>query len=124
MPVIYSTCAADNKFPVYKEHSRVAAYDHAVTIKGGAGVQSKLTLLTPRGAATTVSAEELAFLKSNPAFMGFVERGYMAIDEKASEAHEGTISKAAVSMNADDNGAQDTEVDYKKMGKKAPKEAV
>lgn len=122
MPVIYSTCAADNCFPKYDNHPRIASYKESVTIKGGAGVQNKLTLLTPMGAATVVSDAELKWLKSNQAFMRFVEEGYMVIDEKASRAHDSDIEKVVKDeMTERDNSAQDTDRTYAKLGKKAPK---
>lgn len=119
MPAVYSSCTSDNFFPVWKGHSRKDTYDKGVLIKGGANSQDKRTMITPRGVATVVTAEELEQLKADPAFMGFVERGFMSFDEKAKHGHDAEERGAEMDK---DKSAQDTAEDYKKMGKKAPKE--
>lgn len=119
MPVIYSSCTADNFFPVWKGHARKDSYDKGVLIKGGANAQDKRTMLTPRGAATVVSTEELEALKADSAFMGFVDRGFMSIDEKGKHTYDADEKGAELDK---DKSAQDTAEDYATMGKKAPKE--
>ena len=117
MPVVYSSGTADNFFPVWKNHPRKATYDKGVLIKGGANSQDKKTMITPRGAATVVSAEELELLKADPAFQGFVERGFMSVDEKGKHTYDADEKGADMPK---DKSAQDTDADYKAMGKKAP----
>lgn len=119
MPVIYSSCTADNFFPVWKGHARKDTYDKGVLINGGANVQDKKTMITPRGAATVVTTEELEALKADPAFMGFVDRGFMSIDEKGKHTYDADEKGAELDK---DKSAQDTAEDYKEMGKKPPKE--
>lgn len=119
MPVVYSSCTADNFFPVWKGHARKDTYDKGVLIKGGANVQDKKTMMTPRGAATSVTVEELEALKADQSFMGFVDRGFMSIDEKGKHTHDADERGAELDK---DKSAQDTSDDYAKMGKKAPKE--
>jgi hypothetical protein len=119
MPVIYSSCTSDNFFPVWKSHPRKSTYDKGVLIKGGANSQHKRTMLTPRGVATQVTSEELEQLKADPAFMGFVERGFMSIDEKGKNTHDADEKGADMPK---DKSAQDTAKTYKDMGKKPPKE--
>jgi hypothetical protein len=119
MPVVYSSCTADNFFPVWNGHARKDTYDKGVLINGGANRQHKKTLETPRGVATLVSAEELELLKADPAFQGFVKRGFMSYDEKAKNTHDAEEKGSEMDK---DKSAQDTPQDYAKMGKKAPKE--
>ena len=119
MPVIYSSCTADNFFPVWKGHIRKASYDRGILIKGGANVQHKRTMITPRGAATSVSDEELELLKANPAFMRFVERKFMSIDEKVRSSHQADDKGRDMPK---DKSAQDDAAKYKELGRKAPKE--
>lgn len=119
MPVVYSSCTADNFFPVWKNHPRKSTYDKGVLIKGGANSQDKKTMITPRGVATVLKAEELELLKADPVFQGFVERGFMSIDEKAKHGYDADEKGAELDK---DKSAQDTAEDYAKMGKKAPKE--
>ena len=119
MPVVYSSCTADNFFPVWKGHARKDTYEKGVLIKGGANAQDKRTMITPRGAATVVTAEELELLRADPAFKGFVDRGFMSVDEKGKITHDADEKGADLEK---DKSAQDTPEDYAKMGKKAPKE--
>ncbi|HAW1738190.1 TPA: hypothetical protein JLN31_000893 [Escherichia coli] len=119
MPVVYSSCTADNFFPVWKGHARKDTYEKGVLIKGGANAQNKRTMITPRGAATVVTAEELELLRADPAFQGFVDRGFMSVDEKGKSTHDADEKGADLEK---DKSAQDTPEDYAKMGKKAPKE--
>ncbi|XAO54127.1 hypothetical protein [Yersinia phage vB_YenM_P744] len=123
MPAIYSTCSADNFFPDWTKHPRVGSYDKGVLINGGAGVQDKRTLITPRGAVTLVTVDELKFLQSNAHFKTFVENGFMFVDEKATRLpNESDIEDTVEEeLTEKDNGAQDTEKTYKALNKKAPK---
>lgn len=124
MPAIYSTASADQIFPRWDNHPRTGKYDEAVTIKGGTGVQHRKNFQTPRGVATSVTAEQLEFLKSNPVFMEGVKNGYFFIDEKAKRASQEQAEEVAASdMESRDKGAQDTEETYQRSGKKAPKKA-
>lgn len=119
MPVVYSSCTSDNFFPLWKNHPRKATYDKGVLIKGGANSQDKKTMITPRGAATVVTAEELEMLKADQAFQGFVDRGFMSIDEKGKHTYD--ADEKGTDMPKD-KSAQDTAKTYKDMGKKPPKE--
>jgi len=120
MPAVYSSCTSDNFFPVWKGHARKDSYDKGVLIKGGANAQAKRTMLTPRGVATLVTTEELELLKADPAFQGFVKRGFMSVDEKAKNTHDADERGAEMEK---DKSAQDTAKTYKDMRKKPPKEA-
>lgn len=124
MPVVYSTCSGDNQFNVYDKHERVAGVLKSVIIKGGAGVQNKRTLITPKGAATVISDEELAILNQDPHFKAFVENGFMTVDEKAKNAPADHKVESVVDeeLTEKDAGAQDTKATYKALNKKGPVE--
>jgi len=119
MPYIYSSLSADHDFVSYDNHPRVGTPQAGVTIKGGANVQDRKTLETPRGAATNVTDAELELLKSIPAFNDMVKGGYLVIDEKATHGHDADEKGADMPK---DKSKQDTAKDYKDMGKKAPTE--
>lgn len=124
MPVIYSTCSSDNQFNVYDKHERVAGVLKSIIIKGGAGVQNKRTLLTPMGAATIVTDEEMAILNEDPHFKAFVENGFMTVDEKAKNPPGDHKVEQVVKdeLTEKDAGAQDTKATYKALNKKPPKD--
>lgn len=124
MPVIYSTCSSDNQFNVYDKHERVAGVLKSIVIKGGAGVQNKRTLLTPMGAATIVTDEEMAILNEDPHFKAFVENGFMTVDEKAKNPPGDHKVEQVVKdeLTEKDAGAQDTKATYKALNKKPPKD--
>lgn len=125
MPAIYSTLANDTTYQLFdKKDPRNPVLKGAVTIKGGAGVQHKKTLETPRGFATVVSVDDLKLLKENHVFKIHLDNGYIAIDEKEnSKPSEDEIDeKVDDEMTEKDNSAQDTKEDYIKKGKKPPKE--
>ena len=120
MPVVYSSCTSDNYFPVWKGHARKDTYEKGVLINGGANRQHKKTMETPRGIATLVTTEELELLKKDPAFQGFVKRGFMSFDEKAKNTYEAEDKGAEMEK---DKSAQDTAQTYKDMKRKPPKES-
>lgn len=123
MPVIYSSLASGVDFQTYDKHPRVGTVQRTITVEGGAGVQNKRTMITPRGAATVVSAEELKILLADPHFKKFVENGFMHVDEKATRKPGEEEIEEVVDEELDENdmSAQHTAKDYEKMGKKAPK---
>lgn len=124
MPVVYSVASADQIYPRWIDHPRVGKYEDAVVIKGGAGVQKRKTFITPRGAATTVTEEELEFLRTVHAFVDGEKKGFFVVEEKARKASQERAEEvAAANMEEKDGGAQKTEADFKKAGKKAPKKA-
>jgi hypothetical protein len=86
-----------------------------ISVKGGAGVADKKTLLTPQGVATPVSAEELKGLKLNPVFLAHEKKGLL----KTLADLPRNPDKAAKDMEAD-KGEQLTPADYEAQGKKPP----
>lgn len=119
MPYVYSSLSNDNTFCSYDSHPRINTPKAHVTIKGKANVQDKKTFETPRGAATFVSDDELALLKTIGEFNRMVKEGYLVIDEKAAHGHDADEKGADMPK---DKSAQDDAAKYKEMNKKAPKE--
>lgn len=76
---IYSSLANDQKFnffakPVLGAPARIEA---AITIKGGAGVAHKKTLVTPYGVVTRLSADDYERLKKHDQYKAFETAGHM-----------------------------------------------
>lgn len=125
MPVVYSVASADQVYPHWEDHPRVGKYDSAVVIKGGAAVQKAKGFITPRGVATTVSEDDLAFLLTQHAFNAGVDKGFFVVEEKAKKASQERAEEVATqNMEEKDGGAQKTEADFTKSGKKPPKKAT
>lgn len=119
MPYIYSSLSNDNVFHVYDKHPRVATPKASILVKGKANVQDKVTLQTPHGAATEVTADELEVLKAIPQFARLLKRGFFVIDEKATHAYGAEDEGKNMPK---DKSAQDTKKTYEDKGKKAPTE--
>lgn len=78
----YITCTKSQNtgFPIYKKTaSGEWEKERTITIKGNANVISNKTLVTPRGAITTISDEDLEILTKNASFNRMVENGYIVI---------------------------------------------
>jgi hypothetical protein len=118
MAFILSSLTNDTKYCFWeKKAENLVVVKKEILIKGGANVADKKTLVTPNGASTEVSDEELALLKENPSFKRHLERGFVKIVEtdnkyKAKEESE--------KLDKKDGSAQLTPEVYKKRGKKAP----
>lgn len=118
MAFILSSLTNDTKYCFWeKKAENLVVVKKEILIKGGANVADKKTLVTPNGASTEVSDEELALLKENPSFKRHLERGFVRIVEtdnkyKAKEESE--------KLDKKDGSAQLTPEVYKKRGKKAP----
>ena len=78
---VYSTLTADNIYAGYvKGGADIPIVERSVHIKGGANVADK-RLITPRGVATEVSADDLEFLLENSVFQMHVENGYVTFSD-------------------------------------------
>lgn len=95
----------------------------SVVIKGGANVVNKKTLTVPNGVITEVSAEELAFLKTNGAFQRHVERGWLTVlsNKAAAEKLAETQEKDEDGFVKKDGSSQLTKEDFERAGKTPPK---
>ena len=119
MPYIVSSLSSDNRYAFYEKTSgNVLRVKKEILIKGGANVTDKKTLLTPKGAVTEVSAEELELLKTNIGFKNHLEKGCVTFVETSTnyEAEEAAEYRPAL-----DKSAQRTRAESVKEGKKAPR---
>lgn len=66
-------------------------------IRGGAGVIDSHTLMTPQGAVTAVTDEQLAELEQNSDFRLHKERGYIVVRARSAD-----VNKVAEDMNKAD----------------------
>lgn len=85
MPYVYSTLTCDNLYHHYERNETANAQEPgiitaSVLIKGGTGVATK-HLVTPMGVVTSVSDEELDFLKKDKNFQEHVKNGFITFDK-------------------------------------------
>lgn len=116
---IASKMAANVNYAIYtKGQHGVNLVKQVITIKGGADVMDKKTLVTPEGVVTVLSDEDFSKLHSNPIFVRHMERGVLKVcsNERNAEKASNELTK--------DTSAQLTPKDYKKQGKKKPKTAL
>lgn len=112
MSYIYSTMSNDNVYPlwIHGATARPAVSTAKVLILGKANVINSQTLVTPRGVATEVTADELVLLKGNKHFNRHVELGFLTIDEKSKRVEN--ADKAADNMTPKDASAQLVDSDF------------
>ena len=80
MDYITFTKSQNTGFPVYKKTaSGEWIKERIITVKGNANVISNKTLVTPRGAITSVSDEDLEILTKNASFNRMVANGYIVV---------------------------------------------
>ena len=82
---IYSTLSSDQRYVKWAGKSDGGPYaaENEVLINGQANVVNRRHLLTPKGAVTEVSSEQLAFLKKLGSFNRQVEAGYLKIETRS-----------------------------------------
>ena len=75
---LFSTLTADQKYTFWKTFTSGAAPEpvREIIIKGGANVATRL-LVTPKGARTEISEDDLALLQENEVFKRHVEGGFI-----------------------------------------------
>jgi len=115
---ITSKMAANVNYAVYtKVNNGLNKVQQVITIRGGADVADKMTLVTPEGIVTAISDDEFVKLQDSPIFRRHVERGVLKVstNERNAEKSSAELTK--------DNSAQLTPKDYKKQGKRKPKTA-
>lgn len=77
---VHSTASQNMVYPIYSEgQQNQAQVLKKITIRGKANVADSATLMTPTGAVTEVSDEDLALLKKSPAFQRHVQKGFMKV---------------------------------------------
>lgn len=111
MPVIFSTLTAANEYRFYKPGNdrSPAIVEHSVVIGGGANNVNRRNLITPRGVATTVSDEDLEYLKQNEVFQLHMKNGFITIDAAKDERD---ADKVAADMEGRSPDAPTVDADY------------
>ena len=119
---VYSTLASGNDYTEYKTDGNINTPVRVVKIAGGAGVASRIQALageslTPPGAVTEVTDEEMAFLKTNEVFKLHESKGYIRVVQKLGFGKGAAVAKVARDMKNDDPSRPITEDDMKKGGR-------
>lgn len=118
MPLIFSTMTGGVTYTDWKlSPGGLSVAGMSVTIKGGANVADRRTIITPRGIGTQVTDEELAFLKNDPTFLMHEKNGFITIDS-VSDIRDADL--AASDMEGRDDSAPDVEQDFTENGEKPP----
>lgn len=90
MAYIHSTASQPMVYPIYAEgRQNQARVIKTIRIEGYANVANPVTLVTPNGAVTEVSDEDLALLKRDPAFQRHVKAGFMKVYDSPALNTEG-----------------------------------
>lgn len=118
MKYIYSTLSNDQHFVVWTQTDdakKLPLRKKTILVHGNANVMNKTTLITPKGAVTTVEDSIVEELKKIPSFSRFIDRGFITVESKQSDADE----VAQKGMEKKDSSAQKTVADMKKTSSKA-----
>lgn len=98
MPYIYSTLTASVEYTGYSQGpGNIPIRERGVLIKGGAGLADD-HLYTPKGVATQVTDEELAFLETNSVFQLHKKGGFIVVEKSKKEKE---ADKIAAGMSKD-----------------------
>ena len=104
---VFSTLASDVAYTNHAQGGADMPIDlPPVLIKGGAGVAND-RIVTPRGVATTVTEEQVEYLRANPVFQLHEKNGFVMVSE--SYADPDTV---AADMTGRDNSAPVVPQDY------------
>jgi hypothetical protein len=118
MPLIFSTMTGSVTYTDWKlSPGGLSIAGQQVTIKGGANVADRKTIITPRGVGTQVSDKELAFLENDPTFKMHKQNGFITIDSVA-DIRDADL--AASDMEGRDDSAPDTPNDFIAEGAEPP----
>ena len=105
---IFSTLTCDNQYRTFtKGGGDIPIVETSILVKGGSGLMNK-NFITPQGAMTTISEEELAILETNESFQFHKKNGYITVERKKADADE----VAKKSMTKKDKSAPITPSDY------------
>jgi len=106
---VFSTLSNDQKYVSYETTSSGLQVEKGfVEIVGGANVANK-NVITPRGVATKVTAEQLEQLRKNHVFQQHEHNGFITISEGKADADE-----VAADMTGRDESAPLVDQDFKK----------
>ena len=114
---IYSTLSSDQRYVKWSGKAGGGPYtaQKEVLLNGEANVVNRKHLMTPKGAVTEVSTEQLTFLKTIDAFNKHVKGGYLTIETRSENP-----DVVAKDMTPKDKAAPKTPEDYKKAGQPTP----
>lgn len=114
---IYSTLTSPQRYVDWAIKGKGApnAVIKDVVINGNANVVNKKHLITPKGAVTMVSSNQLEFLKKIDAFNKHVKAGYIKVETKSENP-----DVVAKDMSPKDISAPKTPDDYASEGKPNP----
>jgi len=122
MPLIFSTMTGSVTYTDWKlSPGGLSIAGREVTIKGGANVADRRTIITPRGVGTSVTDEDLEFLKTDPTFLMHEKNGFITVDAVA-DIRDADL--AAADMEGRDDSAPDTVNDFLAEGQTPPTVAV
>lgn len=112
MHYVYSTLTCDNLYVDYEKSQNLNVKVGQVLIKGGANVATvgMRAAITPHGAVTEVTDDQLELLEKNPHFKDHVERGFIKVDRAKLK-----LEKAVKDMNKKDEGAPKNRKDLETM---------
>lgn len=123
MPHIVSTLSSDMKYTRWKSNpGGVNVEDAHVIIYGGHGVAHRRShggLETPQGVVTSVTEDDLVFLKSDSVFMTHLQNGFVKIVETSKAPKSEEVVK---DMKEADQSAPLVDKDFEEGGRaQAPK---
>lgn len=117
MPYIYSTLSNDNTYCHYEplpdgqtQPQGIRNIAWSFTVNGKANVMNKRTMVTPLGAVTSISSEDLDVLKRCSGFQRQVKAGFIRFDQKKEDPDK--VAKR--DMTARDNSSQLVDSDFAK----------
>jgi len=118
MPYIYSTLTADQDYALYPneiDFKKIPKPLRVFRVYGGANVISK-KMITPRGVATHIKAEDLKVLEKVKAFQKHIDGGFISVDAKDKAEDAEAVAR---NMERRDKSAQleDEDFDPKKRPK-------
>lgn len=124
---VYSTLSNDQEYTQYAKGSEVAnnltpPVESVIRIAGKANITNK-NLITPLGAMTEVSDEELAILRQNYVFQQHEKNGFIKVESRKYSKEQVVDGSATADMNGRDSSAPlvDADVEEVTKGKVKPK---
>ena len=110
MIYIYSTLSADQDYCLYDKNTDAHSLPvpvRVIRVNGKANVMNDKTFLTPRGALTSITEDDLKVLQQIPAFQKHAKANYLTVEKSKADPDE--VAKDLVKK---DKGAQLTEDDF------------
>lgn len=109
--LVYSKLRADNSFSVKADDGAI----RYITIKGGAGVADKHTLLVAPAILSEISDADFKLLQSNKSFMNHLENGFIVTSQ-------GRTSPEKVAKDMTEKADGSTPIDEKALKTKKVRE--